>query len=60
MPVYDGKDSLDTGLYPITATEIRTKLKSREAVWQKAGCQNVDYQSTDRNNVHACKAINQV
>ena len=60
MPVYDKLDDLDTGIYPVTATEIRTKLKSREAVWQKAGCQNVDYDSTDRHNAHACKAINQV
>ena len=60
MPVYDSKDALDTGLYPITATEIRTKLKSRQAVWEKAGCKNVDYDSTDRNNAKACRAINQV
>lgn len=59
MPVYDSKDALDTGLYPITATEIRTKLKSRQAVWEKAGCKNVDYDSTDRNNAKACRAINQ-
>merc|ERR1719472_490406 len=37
MPIYDIRDELDTGLWPVTATEFRTKLKSRQAMQQSAG-----------------------
>jgi hypothetical protein len=59
MPIYDAKDGLDTGLYPITASEFRTKLKSRQAVWEKAGAINVDFNVTDKSNMTICRAINQ-
>lgn len=59
MPIYDSKDSLDTGLYPVTATEFRTKLKSRQAVWQAAGATNVDFNASDFTNASICQAINQ-
>jgi hypothetical protein len=59
MPIYDSRDSLDTGLYPITATEFRTKLKSRQAVWEAAGATGVNYTATDRYNTSICQAINQ-
>jgi hypothetical protein len=59
MPVYDSKDNLDTGLYPTTASELRTKLKSREAVWQQAGIVKVNYSATDRYNTSICQSINQ-
>jgi len=59
MPIYDFRDELDTGLWPVTATEFRTKLKSREAYQQSAGLQNVDFDATDKNNVKTCRDINQ-
>ena len=34
---YDWLDKLDTGYYPVAATEIKTKLSSRQAVQVKAG-----------------------
>lgn len=58
MPVYDGRDALDTGLYPTAATELRAKLKSRQAVWQKAGVATADYELLDRRNASVCAAIN--
>lgn len=58
-PVYDVKDELDLGLYPISASEYRSKLKSRQAIWEQAGATHVDYDKTDRNNVRACAAINE-
>ena len=60
MPIYDAKDSLDLGLYPISASEFRTKLKSRQAMRQKAGLTGalVDYETIDRNNTRACAEIN--
>lgn len=60
MPIYDSKDTLlDTGLYPVTASEYRTKLKSRQAIWEAAGITNVDFESVDKKNVSICKSINQ-
>lgn len=41
-------DWLDTGFLPISANEMKTKLKSREAIWQAAGVQNVSYVLTDK------------
>merc|ERR1711871_224733 len=58
MPVYDSRDDLDTGLYPVTASEYRTKLKSREACQQSAGVQNVNYTATDKENASICQTIN--
>ncbi len=60
MPVYEKKDTLlDTGLYPVTADEYRTKLKSRQAIWESAGLTNVSFPDTDKNNVSICKSINE-
>jgi len=59
MPIYDSKDALDTGLYPVTATEFRTKLKSRQAVWEAAGVTNTNYSALDRHNTSICQTINQ-
>ena len=38
---------VDTGYLPITANELKTKIKSRQAVWEAAGVQNVSYIETD-------------
>jgi len=59
QPIYDFKDELDTGLYPVTASEYRTKLKSREAVQQQAGLKNVNFTETDKLNTQTCRQINQ-
>lgn len=40
-------DNGDTGYLPITARQMNTKLKSREAIWQAAGVQNVNFTETD-------------
>ena len=37
MAIYDLRDGLDTGLWPLSATELRVKFKSREAFRQQAG-----------------------
>lgn len=38
---------IDTGYLPITANELKTKLKSRQAVWEAAGVANVNFTATD-------------
>lgn len=59
MPIYDPADALDTGLAPLSAIELRAKLKSRQAMRQKAGMRHVDFQASDANNTRACADINQ-
>lgn len=58
-------DSLDTGFVPITANELKTKLKSREAVWNAAGILDANYTLTDKpvadgGSGDRCAEINQV
>jgi hypothetical protein len=38
---------IDTGYLPITANELKTKIKSRQAIWEAAGLKNVSYVETD-------------
>jgi len=38
---------VDTGYLPITANELKTKIKSRQAIWEAAGLKNVSYVETD-------------
>ncbi len=45
--LYGILDALDTGLFPIAAFSLRTKLNSRQKFWQHAGFPNPDYQETD-------------
>jgi hypothetical protein len=57
-------DWLDTGYLPLAAAELKTKLKSRQAVWEAAGVQNVSYAQTDLivtdgGDGDRCGAINQ-
>eukprot|EP00931_Biecheleriopsis_adriatica_P066218 TRINITY_DN40617_c0_g1_i1.p1 TRINITY_DN40617_c0_g1~~TRINITY_DN40617_c0_g1_i1.p1 ORF type:complete len:568 (-),score=118.73 TRINITY_DN40617_c0_g1_i1:93-1796(-) len=59
MPIYDLRDALDTGLYPVTVSEYRTKFKSREALQQQAGLQDVNFTETDKLNTQTCRLINQ-
>ena len=58
MPIYDFKDAVDTGLWPITATELRTKFKSRQALQEAAGLKNVNFTETDGSNDRICQSIN--
>mmetsp|Transcript_16422 Transcript_16422/g.30967 ORF Transcript_16422/g.30967 Transcript_16422/m.30967 type:complete len:559 (+) Transcript_16422:38-1714(+) len=58
MPIYDIKEIADTGLWPVTASEFRTKFKSREALQQAAGLKDVNYTATDELNTHICQTIN--
>ena len=55
--VYDEMDKLDTGFIPTSAFEIRAKLKSRQAVMEAAGYQNVNFNTSDGSSI--CKVINQ-
>ena len=55
---YDWLDELDTGYYPIAATEIKTKLSSRQAVQTKGGNPNPDFTALDEDG-NRCAEINQ-
>lgn len=55
--VYDLLDGLDTGFSHISASEMRAKMKSRQAVMEAAGFGNVDFNVTDAPNI--CSQINQ-
>lgn len=55
--VYEKLDSLDTGFVSTSASEMRVKLKSRQAVMEAAGYKNVDFNTTDGASI--CKTINQ-
>lgn len=59
MPIYDLKDLVDTGLWPITASEMRTKFKSRQALQEAAGLKDVNFTETDGSNAGICQSINQ-
>ena len=47
QPIYSTLDSLDTGFYPASASELRVKLKSRQSVWLAAGVKDVNFTATD-------------
>lgn len=53
--VYDPLDATDTGLAPVSASEIRTMLKSRQAIYAAAG-QPADFNQTDAASL--CAQIN--
>ena len=44
---YDFMDKFDTGYYPISASEIKTKISSRQRVQEHAGNAKVDFHETD-------------
>lgn len=54
--VYDELDKLDTGFVPISASEMRVKLKSRQAVKLAAGYKGVDFNTSDGGSL--CAEIN--
>ena len=55
--LYETGDSLDTGFISTSASEIKAKLKSRQAIMEAAGYKNVDFNATDSPSI--CKVINQ-
>ena len=55
--VYDAGDGFDTGFISTSASEIRAKLKSRQAIMEAVGYKNVDFNTTDGSSL--CKIINQ-
>merc|ERR1711968_255532 len=57
-------DWADTGFLPIAAKELKTKLKSRQAVWEAVNLQNVSFDYTDKPTLEGgvadrCAEINQ-
>ncbi len=53
---YDFLDKFDTGYYPISASEIKTKISSRQRVQEKAGIK-ADFHVTDEEG-NRCADIN--
>jgi len=54
---YNFLDKLDTGYYPIAASELKTKLNSRQRVQMKGGNQFADFHETDEVG-NRCAEIN--
>lgn len=54
--MYDPLDATDTGLNPVSAYEIRAKLKSRQTVYEHAGLTPADFNVTDAPSL--CAEIN--
>lgn len=50
---------MDTGFAPITAFEMKTKMKSRQAIWQAAGLVNTSFVETDSLDQSLCGSIQQ-
>lgn len=54
----------DTGFYPVSAQELRTKMMSRQALWEAAGIADVNFTQSDGlvakgGLVDLCAAVNQ-
>ena len=50
-------EKLDTDFFPTSASEIRTKLSSRQKIMESAGMGKVDFNKTDGGSI--CKTINE-
>ena len=59
MPVYEDADDADGGYAPVSAVEYRTKLKSREAMWDAVGGDVAHTDDTDATAFNLCAQINQ-
>ena len=55
--VYDELDDFDTGFVPISASEMRVKMSSRQAIMESAGYRNVNFNTSDGFSI--CKVINE-
>ena len=54
--IYEELDKADTGLVATSASEIRGKMKSRQAMMEAAGISNVSFNTSD--NFSICRMIN--
>ena len=54
--VYEELDKLDAALVPISASEMRVKMSSRQAIMEAAGYNNVDFNTSDGFSI--CSVIN--
>ncbi|OAB61524.1 hypothetical protein AY599_26570 [Leptolyngbya valderiana BDU 20041] len=45
--LYNFLDDFDTGFFPIAAFSLRSKLNSRQKIWQYAGVSNPNFEETD-------------
>ena len=50
---------MDTGFAPVTAFEMKTKMKSRQAIWQAAGLVNTTFGASDDLKLSLCADIQQ-
>ena len=55
--LYEKLDMLDTGYYPISATEMKTKLNSRQRIQEHAGAEFADFSTLDEEG-NRCAEIN--
>ena len=53
----EGDKLVDTSFFATSATEIRCKMSSRQAVMEAAGMKNIDFNTTDGGSL--CKIINE-
>jgi hypothetical protein len=56
--LYEKLDELDTGYYSVAASEIKTKISSRQAVQIKAGNADIEFADSDETG-NLCADINQ-
>lgn len=50
---------MDTGFAPVSAFEMKTKMKSRQSIWQAAGLVNTSFVESDDLELNLCAAIQQ-
>jgi hypothetical protein len=50
---------MDTGFAPVSAFEMKTKMKSRQAIWQAAGLVNTTFSETDALHLNLCAEVQQ-
>ena len=54
--VYEEGDKLDTAFFANSASEIRCKMSSRQAIMEAAGMKNIEFNISDASSI--CKQIN--
>jgi len=57
-----GSDTIDSGFVPVSAKELKSKMKSRQAIWQAAnvtGAADLDLDVSDGLDAARCAEINQ-
>ena len=56
--IYETLDKSDTGLFDVSASEIRAKLSSRQNIQMHSGRGTADFHTLDEEG-HRCAEINQ-